>query len=152
MRISRTIVEQVTQSVWQAISSEPLLTAHERVTADTGEGYFAGVVTITGDWEGAVTVECSPPLAVRTATKILQSDVATREDVCDALGEIANMIGGNIKAMLSGTCHLSLPSVVSGDDFRTRFPGTEKLYTLRFQCAGDAIIVSVLKRMTHMVS
>ena len=42
------------------------------------------------------------------------------EDVEDAIGEIANMIGGNVKSMLSEKgrdIDLSLPSTVSGKEY-----------------------------------
>ena len=35
------------------------------------------------------------------------------EEVQDALGEISNMIAGNIKPLLPGASRISLPSVVS---------------------------------------
>ena len=32
----------------------------------------------------------------------------------DAVGELANMVGGNIKALMPGSCQLSLPTVAEG--------------------------------------
>jgi chemotaxis protein CheX len=36
------------------------------------------------------------------------------EDVADAVGELANMIGGNIKGLMPGPSVLTLPVVASG--------------------------------------
>ena len=42
---------------------------------------------------------------------------------CDALGELANMIGGNLKALLPSNVGLSLPSIVRGNDYVVRLRG-----------------------------
>ena len=38
-------------------------------------------------------------------------------DVCDAFGELANMIGGNLKAVLPSKVEISMPSMVQGIDY-----------------------------------
>ena len=42
--------------------------------------------------------------------------VVSHEDVVDAFGEIANVVGGNVKALLPELATLSLPEVVAGAD------------------------------------
>jgi chemotaxis protein CheX len=59
-------------------------------------------------------VRLSPALARRLAREILQIEAASTDDagVRDVAGEVANMIGGNLKALLPEPCRLSLPRVV----------------------------------------
>jgi chemotaxis protein CheX len=84
--------------------------------APEAEDYITGCVQITGDWQGAVTVELAVPLARRVAAALFAMEPAELGDgeVCDAVGELANMLGGNVKALLDGSCRLSLPAVVQG--------------------------------------
>ena len=39
------------------------------------------------------------------------------EDLRDALGELTNMVGGNIKTLLPGSEFISLPTVIEGSDY-----------------------------------
>ncbi|MBX7190733.1 MAG: chemotaxis protein CheX [Sandaracinaceae bacterium] len=70
-------------------------------------------VTISGAWTGKVAVRLSPALATRLAREIMEVDPHSTDDleVRDVAGEVANMIGGNLKALLPEPCRLSLPKV-----------------------------------------
>ena len=76
--------------------------------------FVTAFVQISGDWQGAVTVELAAPLAHRVAAALFAMEPGEVGDgeVSDAVGEVANMLGGNVKALMNGSCQLSLPSVV----------------------------------------
>ena len=62
----------------------------------------------------------------------------------DVLGELANMIGGNLKCVLTRGIRLSMPSVVDGSDYSLRVCGAEVRERLAFQCAEGLFWVTVL--------
>ena len=66
------------------------------------------------------------------------------DDVRDVLGELANMIGGNLKSVLSRGIQLSMPSVVDGSNYSLRICGAEVRALLSFQCAEGIIWIRVL--------
>ncbi|MCZ2837894.1 chemotaxis protein CheX [Modestobacter sp. VKM Ac-2985] len=73
-------------------------------------------VTITGPWNGAVVLTCAPATAGALAESVLMTrppTVVDDEDVADALGELANVLGGNIKSVLPGPSSLGLPQIGS---------------------------------------
>ena len=109
---------------------------------------FAGIVQIHGAWEGAIAVQCSEALARRTATTMfdLTDDAVTNADMHDSLGEITNMIGGNLKALLPEPCSLGLPVVIEGRDYRLRLPGSAPVRRSAFLTDGESIVVTVLER------
>lgn len=74
---------------------------------------MSALVSISGAWAGDVEVRLTPGLARRLAREVLQVEPRTSDDpdVRDVVGEVANMIGGNLKALLPEPCHLSLPHV-----------------------------------------
>lgn len=76
---------------------------------------LAARVEISGAWNGCVVATCGEPLARKLAGILLQSEPNRigSQHVRDALAEIANMLGGSIKALLAGPSVLSLPSVMS---------------------------------------
>jgi CheY-specific phosphatase CheX len=63
--------------------------------------------------------------------------------VRDVLGEVANMIGGNLKCVLSKGTRISMPSVIDGD-YRLRVCGAVVRERLAFQCAEGVFWVAVL--------
>jgi chemotaxis protein CheX len=71
-------------------------------------------VDILGPWTGSVVLTCSPATAEALTECVLMSRppaFVDAEDVADALGELANVLGGNIKSVLPGESKLGLPQV-----------------------------------------
>ena len=63
-------------------------------------------VYFVGAWRGAVLLECTRQQA-RTFAQLLMSIEAPKtvdENVKDALGELANMLAGNLKSVLPRRC------------------------------------------------
>ena len=57
-----------------------------------------------------VHVRISQGLAQLLATRMLATEDPTGEDVLDAVGELGNITGGNVKSLLFTSARLSLPS------------------------------------------
>ena len=76
-------------------------------------------VKISGDWNALLQVASTNDAARAIAATMFDTSETdlSEEDVLDALAEIANMIGGNIKGIADCECDLSLPCVgaVEGD-------------------------------------
>ena len=73
-------------------------------------------VQISGPWNGAVVVTCAPATAEALTECVLMTrppTVVDDEDVADALGELANVLGGHIKSVLPGESRLGLPQIGS---------------------------------------
>lgn len=107
---------------------------------------LTSTVHLAGDWNGAVLIECDRTQACRFAGRFLSQDPLDSVDdvVRDVLGELANMIGGNLKSVLSQGIHLSMPSVVEGSDYSLRICGAEVRKRLTFDCAEGIFWVTVL--------
>ncbi|MGN6522115.1 MAG: chemotaxis protein CheX [Actinomycetes bacterium] len=103
------ILDDVWESVVLAFDPMPLIPAD--VPADL---LVHGGVSITGDWNGNVVVGTTLAGARALAAGMLMLDEAdlAEADVADVLGELANMVGGNVKALLPTPHSLSLPFVV----------------------------------------
>lgn len=110
---------------------------HNRLTA---------AVHLAGEWNGAVLFECAPAQACRFTGRFLSMDPPDNVDdvVRDVLGEIANMIGGNLKCVLMRGIHLSIPSVREGCARGTSSRLTRVRERLAFQCEDGWFWVSVV--------
>lgn len=127
------------------VSRTMLGTAFEPAAGATpGRPGLTACVQINGEWQGAVLVQCSVAAASAITRMLLRTEHVDPAEVRDALGELANMIGGNIKALLPGPSRLSLPAVVEGYDHHVSVPGTVELTTVPFLFAGDVIAVVLL--------
>jgi chemotaxis protein CheX len=62
-----------------------------------------------------VQVRVSPALATLLAARMLACDEPTPEDLLDAVGELGNIVGGNVKSLLFTSARLSLPSATLDD-------------------------------------
>jgi chemotaxis protein CheX len=69
-------------------------------------------VDVVGPWTGSVVLTCARSTAEELARSLLKEHappVLDAEDVEDALGELANVVGGNVKGILPGPSVLGLP-------------------------------------------
>ncbi len=119
----------------------PWFAAQDRLTA---------AVHLAGDWNGAVLVECGRGQACRFAGRFLSKDPPKAVDdvVLDALGELANMIGGNLKRVLSPGIRLSMPAVVDGSDYSLRICGAGAQDRRAFQCAEGIFWITIMTSKT----
>lgn len=132
--------------VWESVLGVTLL-RQDRIP-EPPPRLLAGCVHVTGAWEGAVLIECSERTASQAAGVMFGASPASLapDDVQDALGELANMTGGNVKALLPGPSTLSLPTVVAGTEYTTRIPGSTLLSAVAFDWEGDPLVVRLMRR------
>lgn len=112
------IVNQIVENVFQTMMG---LEVHQTDTAPfppAGE-LITAAISLAGTWKGAVLVECGLKEAFLFTSLMIgvEQPTALNDDVRDALGELANMVGGNLKSVLPGGVGLSLPTVVWGQDY-----------------------------------
>jgi chemotaxis protein CheX len=102
-------------------------------------------VSITGSWTGHVVYASSTQAARRAAAAFLAMEVdeVSQDDVSDVLGELANIVGGNVKAMLPPGAFLSLPQVVLAPESTARFPNTERISGVYGIWDGEPVSISM---------
>jgi chemotaxis protein CheX len=144
--LSASDVHQVTRTVWMALVEQDLQPETDVLTL-SGR-FLTGCVQITGEWEGAIMISCSHNLAVATTAFMfdMEADEVSREELQDAVGELANMVGGSIKGLVPGPSRLSLPTVIDGSGYSTKIPGSEQLVRACLSSKGEPLIVTVLQR------
>ncbi|MBN9610186.1 MAG: chemotaxis protein CheX [Actinobacteria bacterium] len=104
-------------------------------------------VSISGEWAGHLTIVAGQDCARKIAANLFRAaddDVSTAE-VADALGEIANMVGGGVKGMVGLPATLSLPQVVL-DASALIYPDAREVVTVHALWNGQPVDVSVWER------
>lgn len=117
----------------------------------TGGRRVCASVGISGDWNGAILLECHSKTACVLAGAMLGMEPYPEmdEDVKDALGEITNMVAGNFKKTLPGHSALTLPYVIEGSDYSMEIIKGEKILLQSLACNGDNLTFSVIKAKTR---
>lgn len=141
------ILTQIVASVFETMMSlivveceQPLSPSGDKLTA---------AVHMNGDWNGALLLECDCGEACRLAGRFLSIEApeTVNDDVRDVFGELANMIGGNMKFLIAPGTHLSTPSVIDGADYGLRLCRSEIRDRLGFRCEEGYFWVTVLEAM-----
>lgn len=117
--IDEPVVESIAGEAWISLvgEDEVLVPLPGELPADA----LSSWVDVVGPWTGSVVLTTGRGTAVELTRALLRESASEEledEDVIDAFGEIANVVGGNVKAALPGPSALSLPGVGSAPDVR----------------------------------
>ena len=143
----KVIAEQVWSSYLDLDGSSPLVAT----PADKHQADVTASVSVTGAWRGHVLVSCSDAASKNVAAALLgiEFDDVAEEDVADALGELANIIVGNVKSLLPEPSALSLPHVhVEGT--QGRYPAVTEVCHLEGSWMAESVTVTVLESTTDL--
>ena len=132
-------IAEITRMVFDTVLGLEAVPADGASPAADDPGMLAGAVQITGAFEGTVTVSCTTALAVHAAAILFDvpDGAATESDTRDALSELVNITGGNLKPLVPGPSRLSLPQIggTTGDG--------KLLEKVRFDCMGQPFEVAL---------
>ncbi len=108
MSINQAELESLTRDIWATMVGLDLVDAVMAGSPDPG---ISSQIEIEGETELALRIDCSMDLARKVAGRLfdMPEDELDSELVLDAMSEMANVLGGNIKGMWPGAIKLSLP-------------------------------------------
>jgi chemotaxis protein CheX len=109
-----------------------------------------GMVGLAGSYTGVLSIHCPQSLAMAITSNMLGIDVEEiGEDVIDALGEIANMLGGHVKQVFSKgglDMNLSLPTVISGEEYSVNCMADKDCVIIPFNWEDSKFLVGLTLR------
>ena len=102
---------------------------------------ITGCIQISGEWQGAVVIQCSEELARTFASRLFEEihDDINEADLRDAFAELTNMIGGNIKSQVPCPTFLSIPTVTTGQNFDFHLSSASVIRDLALACDGETL-------------
>lgn len=110
------------------------------VAADQ-EKRVVALIGFGGDYVGSGMINSSQDLACKMASAMLMAEYTEmNDDVRDALGEISNMVFGNVKTELEeelGPLSLSIPTVIVGSSFDVRSAANPSWVTVPLSLGED---------------
>jgi len=111
-----------------------------------GLANITGVIGIGGTMRAIFSLRCSTLAAAKIASQMLGVSMADAEvNKYDAIGEICNIVAGHFKAKigLGDKCVLSIPTVVSGGDYRIHSLMADERLELPLLCEGEPIWIAL---------
>jgi chemotaxis protein CheX len=138
--IDEPTIQSIAEDAWTALVGEDEILVP--LPGELPGDVLSSWVDVVGPWTGTVVLTTGRQTAA-DLTRALLGDSAPElldhEDVADAFGEIANVVGGNVKAALPGPSALSLPEV--GDAPAVRNPAD--LCRIDVLWRGEPLTISV---------
>lgn len=101
---------------------------------------ISGIIGLAGTHKGVLAIHLPHKVAMAITGSFLGMEVdEINTDVEDAVGELANMLGGNVKSILSANgrdISLSMPTTISGKQYD--FQPTKDADSLIISCVCEA--------------
>jgi chemotaxis protein CheX len=100
-------------------------------------------VDLHGDWVGRAVLTTDKSTADDLARALLDlgaDEEVTEPDLVDAFGEVANVIGGNVKSLLPAQGSLGLPTVAAAAPL---LGGATVIQELRLAWRGRPLVIAV---------
>ncbi|MDD2308346.1 MAG: chemotaxis protein CheX [Desulfuromonadaceae bacterium] len=108
---------------------------------------ITGMVGFAGTYSGVISIHCPVALALKITSNMLGLDCdEVNEDLNDAIGEIANMLGGSVKQVLSKgglDVKLSIPTVISGEDYTVNSLSDNDCVVVPFTVEEHTLLVGI---------
>ena len=118
---------------------------------------IVGSVNFAGDVLGALSIIAEKNFARIITGKMLDrplEQIQDEEEVKDAIGEVCNIVAGNLKGGFSDSglvCEISLPSITAGKDFEIEVLNMARYERFSFQFYEHNIFVEVCVKIDDSV-
>ena len=116
-----------------------------------------GSVSFAGDATGMVSIHVGDNFSRELAAEMLGMEIEeleSDEEIRDMLGELSNIVGGNLKSTFTDAglvCALSTPSFTTGTDFKIESLNMGKYERFAFDCDGNIVFVEMGVKISELV-
>ena len=146
--LSKEELIKIVDEIFGSMAGMPLTPADTDLGPDKEQGYIVSAVQIVGEWQGAVRLDIDLQLARQACSRLLgvSPEELSADDIRDAAGELANMVGGSVKTVVAPICSLSLPSVVMGQNYQFSVLQGKTILQSCFSHESGNLVVSILEK------
>ncbi|MEJ2007315.1 MAG: chemotaxis protein CheX [Acidobacteriota bacterium] len=138
-------IAQAVSAVFQSMIGSKLEQSDGEM--DPGQLGLTAVIGLTGSPAGILTVSSKFAAASKIAVRMLGNEMSGSEEYArDALGEVCNMVAGNLKSSLpkpEDRCQLSVPTVISGANYQIKSLLYGEKHSVTFRFEGEPILITL---------
>jgi chemotaxis protein CheX len=145
----KTFISNATKNVFTTMLSMDVEPVNLNIQQPEAGKYVVGSVCFAGTLMGSINIRVNDDLARRMTAAMLGMEVDEiegDEEVHDVIGELCNMIGGNLKSRLCDTgfpCQLSIPCITYGNSFMIQSKDWARKELLAFRYQKHTALVEV---------
>ncbi len=138
---------KLVQYIWDTVLEIDVTSSDAALQPDSADGFLTGYVHVTGEWVGTMALSCPKGLARLAASTLLGIDrqEVSDDDMLDTVGELTNMVAGNLKGLIEGSCQISVPEVTQGLGRQLFPPGSLLLERVTFESGGQPFEVMLVE-------
>lgn len=119
----------------------------EKYQLEKAESNISSMLGMGGEIKGSLDLHFPEKVAVTITSQFLGMDILELdEDVRDAIGELANMVGGDLKTYFASKdikTEIAIPNTVVGKSYRTHgLAGAEKV-NVAFSCGAGNFLAEL---------
>ena len=140
--MDNSILQHLISKSWTDTTHLPIQAIEVETLADSSELVIASVV-FTGATQGSLTLATKEPLAKKVASIMFDCSIesVSYDDIKDSIGELVNILAGNMKSKYFGDSDLSKPLVMEGDDSVLAMLNTDVVFQTVFTSEKDQQIL-----------
>ncbi len=143
--------QQIIDATQEIFSSMIMLEVAAGAPYDRGDQVLtdsiSGIVGLAGQVKGLLAVHLPNQMSMEVTSAFLGMEVdEVDEDVRDAIGELANMLAGNLKTALDpkgSGIQLSMPSAIHGEEYSIDCLTDAANITVPFTLNGETFLVEL---------
>lgn len=138
----KTLITNSVFDVFETMLSMKVETTEDTIPDFSNGCHIVGTVGFAGTVLGNLNLQVGEDFACQMTAAMLGmeiDEIEGDEEVHDVIGELCNMICGDLKSRLCDAglaCELSIPSITSGKEFKIESKGWDRSEQYGF-CSGD---------------
>ncbi len=115
--MDNSVINDLISKCWLDTTQLPIQVTNFDELSESSELYIASVI-FTGKSQGSMTVAMGETLATKIASMMFDCEIdsVSFDDIKDSIGELVNVLAGNMKTDFFGDSELSHPLVMQGND------------------------------------
>lgn len=140
--MDKSVIDDLLRKCWLETTHLSIDSADHDELEDVNELYIASVV-FTGSTQGSMTIAMGNTLATKVASVMFDCEVeaVSYDDIKDSIGELVNVLAGNIKSDFFGDSELSSPLVMEGNMALLAVLGTDVIFQKTYTSNDDGQLV-----------
>lgn len=147
MNLTPKMVSEIVTATFEQVAQTTVVPQRAPIHLDGNKTYVAGCVQyILGCWHAATLIQMPIPLARHVSGMMFEGKPdaeITIAEVRDAIGEVTNIVAGNLRTAMPEGAHMSLPTVVDGVGFSFEIIDAKLQVDLAFEFQGEAFRLSI---------
>ena len=147
MNLTSEMVSDIVTATFEQVAQTQVVPQSDPIQLHGNATYVAGCVQyILGSWHAATLIQMPMTLARHVSGMMFEGkpdvDISIAE-VRDAIGEVTNIVAGNLRKAMPDGAHMSLPTVVDGVGYSFEIIDAKLQVDLAFEFQGEAFRLSI---------